>query len=101
MTKTPMEMFSELSPEDRAVYGAARVRNAAFHAVQTLWRRRKAEGVTLLQVAQKIGMPPARLSEYLKGPGNWTFRTFGELVEGLDGEAEILAHALGEDPPPA
>lgn len=28
---------------------------------------------------------------------NWTFRTFGQYVEALDGELEIIVHAM-EDP---
>jgi hypothetical protein len=34
----------------------------------------------------------------LRGPGNWTLRTIGELVEALNGELEITVHAK-EDPP--
>jgi hypothetical protein len=86
-----------MTPEDRATYGFGRVRNAAYEAVLELWRRRKAEGLTQLELGSRIGMDPARVCKHLSGPGNWTLRTFGELVEGLEGEAEISVHAL-EDP---
>jgi transcriptional regulator with XRE-family HTH domain len=85
---------NEMSPRDRADFGYARVRNAAYEAVQKLWRRRKENGLTQQALAESIGMDPARLSKYLNGPGNWTLRTFGELVEGLDGEAEIRVFGL-------
>jgi transcriptional regulator with XRE-family HTH domain len=96
---TSRSALDAMTPEDRALYGFAVVRNAAFEAVQALWRRRKAEGLTQLQLAERIGRNPARISKYLKGPGNWTLRTFGELVEALAGEAEITVYGL-EDPLP-
>jgi len=96
---TSKSVLSEMTPEDRAVFGFARVRNAAFEAVQNLWRRRKNAGLTQLELAARIDMDPARLSKHLSGPGNWTLRTFGELVEALDGEAEIVVHGI-EDPLP-
>lgn len=95
---TSKSVLNEMSPEDRATFGYAKVRNAAFQAVQKLWRRRKAKGMTQLQLGERIGKDPARVSKYLSGPGNWTLRTFGELVEALDGEAEIIVHGI-EDPP--
>jgi transcriptional regulator with XRE-family HTH domain len=85
---------NDMTPVDRAVFGYGRVRNAAYEAVQALWRRRKSEGLTQLQLGERIGRDPARVSKYLRGPGNWTLRTFGELVEALDGEAEIIIHAI-------
>ena len=86
-----------MTPEDRAKYGFGRVRNAAFDAVQGLWRRRKANGLTILELSQRLNKDPGWVSRNLKGPGNWTMRTFGGFVEGLDGEAEIIVHAI-EDP---
>jgi transcriptional regulator with XRE-family HTH domain len=95
---TSPSALDEMSPQDRALYGYSKARNAAFQAVQKLWRRRKADGMTQLQLGQRIGMDPARVSKYLSGPGNWTLRTFGELVEALDGEAEIIVYGM-EVPP--
>ena len=77
-------------------YGLARVRDKAFDAVRTLWRRRQAEGMNQIDVARKLNRDPAWVSKQLRGPGNWTLRTFGALVEALDGEAEIIVHALEE-----
>lgn len=91
--------LNDMLPEDRAVFGYGKVRNAAFQAVQNLWRRRKAQGMTQLQLGQKVGIDPARVSKYLSGPGNWTLRTIGAFAEALDGEIEITIHAM-EDPLP-
>jgi hypothetical protein len=79
-------------------YGYARVRDKAFDAVHELWTRRNTAGVTLVDVAEKIGRDKGWLSKQMNGPGNWTLRTFGELVMALDGEAEIAVYGL-EDPP--
>jgi hypothetical protein len=58
--------------------------------------KRKSQGVLLKDVAAKIGRDTGWVSKQLKGPGNWTLRTFGELVEALDGEAEIDVFGLEE-----
>jgi hypothetical protein len=78
-------------------YGFARTRDIAFDAVMRLWDRRKAEGLTKAQLARNIGRDPAWVSRYLRGPGNWTLKTVGAFVVGLNGEVEINAHGL-EDP---
>jgi len=85
------------SKRDLEDYGLARVRDIAFDAVQKLWRRRREEGVTQKDLAETLGRDPSWISRQLSGPGNWTFRSFGALVEALDGEVEITVHPL-EDP---
>ena len=82
---------------DRSDYGFARARDLAFDAVQALWRRRSAAGMKQTDIARALGHDPAWVSRNLRGPGNWTLRTFGELVEALDGEIEIQVCGL-EDP---
>lgn len=91
-----MTSKSEESAEARRAreYGFARVRDIAFDAVMVLWRRREAEGVRQADLAEKMGKDPGQLSRILSGPGNWTLKTFGELVEALDGEAEIIVHPV-------
>lgn len=42
-------------------------------------------------MAAKIGKDPAWVSRNMRGPRNWTFKTFGALIEALDGEVEIEA----------
>lgn len=79
-------------------YGYARIRDIAFDAVHLLWARRKRQGVKLKDVANRIGRDSGWVSKQLRGPGNWTLRTFGELVEALDGEAEIEVFGLDEPP---
>lgn len=87
-----------LAARDLADFGFARVRDLAFDAVQRLWRRRQAEGMSQKHVADVLQRDPAWVSRRLRAPGNWTLRTFGEFVQALDGEAEITVYAL-EDPP--
>ena len=87
-------MISRSSRSTLADYGFARVRDSAFDAVSALWRIRQSEGVTQKDIADKIGRDAGWVSRQLKGPGNWTFRTFGALVEALDGEAEISVEPL-------
>lgn len=82
---------------ERADYGFARLRDQMFDAVTALWRRRKAEGLAQKELAARIGRDPAWVSRSLAAPGNWTLRTAGELIQALEGEAEIRVAAL-EDP---
>jgi len=79
-----------------ADYGFARTRDLAFDAVNVLWRKRKSAGMKKTDIAEKLGRDPAWVNRALRGPGNWTLRTFGELVEALDGEMEIIVHDLTE-----
>lgn len=92
---------SAMNPRDRANYGFARVRDAAFDAVLSLWRRRQSEGWKQADLADILNRDRSWVSRNLRGPGNWTLRTFGELVEALNGEAEITVHALEEPLHPA
>lgn len=79
---------------DLADYGFARLRDVMFDAVHRLWRRRQAEGTTIEQIAAKIERSPRWVREHLEAPGLWTLRTAGELIQGLDGEAEITVTGL-------
>lgn len=92
-----MTFQSKLPPlgdKQLAAYGVARAKDVAFDAVKVLWDRRKAEGMTQKEFAELIGRDPGWLSRCLRGPANWTFRTFGELVVGLGGEPQISIRAL-------
>lgn len=94
---TPSELTS-LSPVERREFGFARVRDAAFDAVSSLWNRRQNEGMTQADIASALGSDPGWVSKNLRGPGNWTLRTFGALVEALNGEAQITIRALDDQP---
>lgn len=94
---TPSDLNS-LTPDEVRDYGFARVRDAAFDAVQSLWARRQTEGMTQADLAAAIAADTGWVSKNLRGPGNWTMRTFGSLVESLGGRAEITVRAA-EDPP--
>jgi hypothetical protein len=92
-----MTSRSEIRPllqREQGDYGFARVRDQAFDAVQTLWRRRQAEGMRQKDIAVFLGRKPAWVSRNLSAPGNWTLRTFGEFMQALGGEAEIQVHAV-------
>jgi hypothetical protein len=94
---TPSNLHS-LTPKELRDYGFARVRDAAFDAVDLLWSRRQTEGVTQADLAANIAADAGWISRNLRGPGNWTLRTFGALVESLGGQVEIRVRAV-EDPP--
>jgi predicted transcriptional regulator len=79
---------------DRGDYGFARARDLAFDAVQSLWRKRKSEGMKQVDIAKALDRSPAWVNRSLQGPGNWTLRTLGELVEALNGEIEISVYAI-------
>jgi transcriptional regulator with XRE-family HTH domain len=88
-----------MTPKQRADYGFARVRDAAYEAVMELWRRRSAEGMTQAQLADALGGDAGWLSRNLKGPGNWTLKTIGRLVDALDGEIELRVYGLEDQLP--
>jgi hypothetical protein len=70
-------------------YGFARARDIAFDAVLSLWEKRRKEGMKQSDLAVALNRDPGWISNQLRGPGNWTLRTFGELVEAMNGEVEI------------
>ena len=72
-------------------------RDQTAEAVLSLWRRRRSQGKTQADLAKTLGRDEGWLSKNLRGPGNWTMKTFGELVEALDGDLEIIVHGV-EDP---
>jgi len=86
-----------LTAEQRASFGVDRIKMLAFEAVHKLWARRKAEGRTQSQLAATLGRDEGWLSRNLRGPGNWTMKTFGEMIEALDGDVEIVVRGI-EDP---
>jgi len=94
---TPSDLTS-LTPAERRDYGFARARDAAFDAVMSLWNRRQGEGMSQLDLAAALDSDPGWVSKNLKGPGNWTLRTFGALVEALNGEAVIKVRAAEDRP---
>lgn len=85
-----------LEKSELANYGLAQVRDAAFEAFLRMWRYRQAEGWTQKRLAQNIGRDKATISKYLRGPANWTMRTLGELVQGLEADVRIIIEPLEE-----
>jgi hypothetical protein len=91
--------LTHLPPKERRDYGFLRVRDAAFDAVSALWDRRQREGMTQAQITEEIDADAGWVSRNLRGPGNWTMKTFGAFVEALNGEVQISIRAA-EDPLP-
>jgi len=93
---SPSLNLAPLLGRDRAEYGVVRLRDQAFDAVQGLWRKRQAAGMTKKALADVIKRDPAWVSKNLSAPGNWTLRTIGELVQALNGEVEVKVVGLEE-----
>ena len=79
----------ETSNEETRQRGYLKARDEAFNAVYKLWCKRFDQGVSQKDIAEFLGRDPAWVSRALRGPANWTMRTFGELVEALNGVIEI------------
>lgn len=90
---TSPQMSETLTPEhkaeERRTLGFARVREAIFDAVDSLWQQRQLEGVKKKDLAEAIGYHPSQITRALAGPGNWTLETVGALVEAMDGELHV------------
>lgn len=86
---------------DRGDYGFARVRDLAFDAVVSLWRKRRSAGMKQSDIAAILNRDPGWVSKQFRGPGNWTLRTIGELIEAMNGEFEITAYGLEEKVSPS
>jgi transcriptional regulator with XRE-family HTH domain len=88
-----------LEPKELAEYGIARVKDIAFEAVLELWSIRESEGLTQKMLADRIGCDDTSISRSFRGPANWTFKTFGRLVQGLRGSVRIIIDPLEEPVP--
>jgi transcriptional regulator with XRE-family HTH domain len=95
---TSSSNVSPLSKRDLGDYAFARARDQAFDAVYALWRRRQSAGLKQADLAAILGRDEGWVSRSLNGPANWTLRTLGELVGGLNGELEINVFAAEDHP---
>lgn len=75
---------------------AARIDVAA--AVWTLWDRiRKERDLDQQWLADRLGKSKSRVSRLLKGPGNWTLDTVGDLLEAMEASFTCVeAHTFEE-----
>lgn len=89
-----------LGKREEADIGHGLVRYDAYYAILDLWLKRRAEGMTQKDIAEKLGRDPAWVSRALGGPANWTLRTLGELAYALNGAVEIRAVPKEDLPPP-
>lgn len=81
-----------------ANFGFSRTRDLAFAAVRSLWRLRQSQGMKQADLAARVNRDAGWVSRKLSGPSNWTLRTFGDLVDALDGEVEIRIADLRDEP---
>lgn len=89
-----------LTKRELAKEGVIHVMYDAFYAVLDLWDKRKSEGMTQKDIAEKLGRDPAWVSRALGGPANWTLRTLGELTYALNGTVQLKAVAKEDIPQP-
>lgn len=100
--KTDVDPYNpfNLTKRERAQVGVIHVMYDAYCAVFDLWLRRKSEGMTQKDIAEKLGRDPAWVSRALGGPANWTLRTLGELTYALNGTVQLKAVAKEDIPQP-
>lgn len=97
---TSQSNIAPMTPDERAEYGYMRAKTLAFEALRKFWDRRRATGWQQIDIARTLGKNPGWVSRTLRGPGNLTLRSIGELVEAMDGEIEISIHSI-DDPLPS
>jgi transcriptional regulator with XRE-family HTH domain len=88
-----------LNPEELSDFGAARAKDIAFEAVLDLWHIREAQGLTQKVLAERVGCDETSISRSFRGPANWTFKTFGRLVQGLHGSLRIFVDPIEDTAP--
>ena len=86
---SPLQL-KPLEPKELADYGVSRVKDIAFEAVLDLWAIREADGLTQKALAERVGCDETSISRNFRGPANWTFKTLGRLVQGLQGSIRII-----------
>jgi transcriptional regulator with XRE-family HTH domain len=80
------------------VYGRTVARVQVASAVWALWDRlRREHGVDQQWLADRMGKDKSWVSRLLKGPGNWTLDTVGEILEAMGGRITLVeAHTYDE-----
>lgn len=84
----------DLTDREQADSSVISAQYEAYYAIYTLWLRRRSEGMTQRDIAEKLGRDPAWVSHALSGPRNWTMRTLGELAHALEGHVTIAVRAV-------
>lgn len=94
VTRSPTQPITDT---DKA-YGRTTTRVQVATAVWMLWDRvRKERKVDQQWLAERLGKSKGRVSRLLKGPGNWTLDTVGELLEAMEGRLTLVeAHTYEE-----
>lgn len=93
-TRTKVEPVGEAEKS----YGRATTRIQVATAVWTLWDRlRKEQGIDQQWLADRMGKDKSWASRLLKGPGNWTLDTVGDLLEAMGARLTCVeAHTYEE-----
>jgi len=87
MTSAKQSEIDRLRAFDRGMYRSA--------LVSLLWsvvtRKRKTEGLTLQDIADKLGVNKSQVSRWFRGDPNWSANTVADLAHVLDVELTITA----------
>ena len=84
-----MVEITPLQGRELAHFGTCVIANQAFDAIRQLLTKRMAAGMTVEDIAKKIGHTPRWVHSKLSGPGQWNLYTIGALTQALDGEVEL------------
>lgn len=86
-----------ISEADMA-HGRTIARIQVATAVWSLWDRLRLEkGLDQQWLADRLGKDKSRVSRLLKGPGNWTLDTVGDLLEAMGGRlTSVEAHTYDD-----
>lgn len=84
--------------DEAKIYGRAITRVQVASAIWALWdRMRQEQGVDQQWLADRMGKDKSWASRLLKGPGNWTLDTVGEILEAMGGRLTLVeAHTYDE-----
>ncbi len=67
-----------------------RVEVKKLQVVESLLRAMKSLGMNRSQLAEKMGVSPARITSMLDGTNNFTIETLMRAAESVDGELEVM-----------
>jgi transcriptional regulator with XRE-family HTH domain len=96
--ETAMKTMLSLGPRDAAeaqIFAVERFRVDIQHHIQTLMNRR---GMTQKQLAEKLGISEARVSQFFSHDCNLTLKGLARIFHALDAECSIASRDVREPP---